>query len=83
MAVGFLWISIIGALVFGIGNDIPVMILFILLAFVYINDIPASLLHSPAWARGKAFFQLVTGTWLMYLTLAAAMNFALGYHLFL
>ena len=83
MAVGFLWISIIGAVVFGLGHDIPVMILFILLAIIYLNDIPASLFHSPAWGRGKALFQLITGTWLMYLTFAAALNFALGYHLFL
>ena len=83
MVVGFLWISIIGALVFGLGHDIPVMILFILLALVYISDIPASLIHSPSWGRTKAFFQLVTGTWLMYLTFAATLNFALGYRLFL
>jgi hypothetical protein len=83
MAVGFLWISIIGAVVFGLGHDIPVMILFILLVLVYINDIPASLFHSPVWGKGKALFQLITGTWLMYLTFAAALNFALGYHLFL
>ncbi|MEM0139499.1 MAG: hypothetical protein QXZ44_02670 [Ferroplasma sp.] len=83
MAVGFLWISITGAVVFGIGNDIPVMILFILLAFVYINDIPASLIHSRAWEKGKALFQLITGVWLMYLMFAATMNFALGYHLWL
>ena len=83
MAVGFLWISIIGAVVFGLGHDIPVTILFILLAIIYLNDIPASLFHSPAWGRGKALFQLITGTWLMYLTFAAALNFALGYHLFL
>ncbi|MGC8609444.1 MAG: hypothetical protein ACP5UV_06200 [Thermoplasmata archaeon] len=83
MAIGFLWISIIGALVFGLGHDVPVMILFVLLVFVYLNDIPASLKHSTAWGKRKAFFQLVTGTWLMYLTLAAAMNFALGYHLLL
>ena len=83
MAVGFLWISIIGAVVFGLGHDIPVMILFILLAIIYLNDIPASLFHSPVWGRGKALFQLITGTWLMYLTFAATLNFALGYHLFL
>ncbi|WMT53730.1 hypothetical protein [Ferroplasma acidiphilum] len=83
MAVGFLWISIIGAVVFGLGHDIPVTILFILLAIIYLNDIPASLFHSPVWERGKALFQLITGTWLMYLTFAATLNFALGYHLFL
>ncbi|KJE50002.1 MULTISPECIES: hypothetical protein [Acidiplasma] len=83
MAIGFLWISIVGALIFFLGKDVPVGILFVLLALIYINDIPASLAHSKTWGRTKAFFQFITGIWLMYLMFAAAMNFALGYHLFL
>ncbi len=83
MAIGFLWISITGATVFYLGHDMAVMILFILLSFVYISDIPASLKQSAIWARTKAFFQFITGFWLMYLMFAATMNFALGYHLFL
>jgi len=81
MAIAFLWISIIGATVFGYAKDYPVMILFILLALVYISDIPASLLQSPSWTRVKGFWHLVTGTWLMYLTFAAALNFSLGFSL--
>jgi len=81
MAIAFLWISIIGATVFGYAKDYPVMILFILLALVYISDIPASLLQSQSWTRVKGFWHLVTGTWLMYLTFAAALNFALGFSL--
>lgn len=81
MAIAFLWISIIGATVFGYAKDYPVMILFILLALVYISDIPASLLQSPSWTRVKGFWHLVTRTWLMYLTFAAALNFSLGFSL--
>ncbi|TRM83964.1 hypothetical protein DJ531_02685, partial [Sulfolobus sp. A20-N-F6] len=81
MAIAFLWISIIGATVFFIARDFPVMILFILLALVYISDIPASLLQSDTWTRVKGLWHLVTATWLMYLTFAAALNFALGFHL--
>ncbi len=83
MAIGFLWISITGAVVFYLGHDIPVMVLFLLLALVYIADIPGSLIHSPLWSRTKAFFQFITGFYLMYLMFAATMNFALGYHLYL
>ena len=78
MAVAFLWISITGAFVFFKAADIPVAILFVLLAFVYISDIPASLLKSAQWTRIKGFWHLVTGTWLMYLMFAAVTTFALG-----
>ncbi|PYB68705.1 hypothetical protein DMB44_02165 [Thermoplasma sp. Kam2015] len=81
MAIAFLWISITGAFVFFNAGDIPVGTLFVLLAFVYITDIPASLLKSAAWTRAKGFFHLVTGTWLMYLFFAAVTTFSLGMHL--
>nr|WP_297026545.1 hypothetical protein [Thermoplasma sp.] len=81
MAIAFLWISITGAFVFFKAGDVPVATLFVLLALVYITDIPASLLKSPTWTRAKGFFHLVTGTWLMYLFFAAVTTFALGMHL--
>jgi len=79
MAIAFLWISIIGALVFYSVGDFPVGILFTLLALVYISDIPASLLASRTWTRIKGAFHLITGVWLMYLTFAAITSFALGW----
>ena len=79
MAIAFLWISIIGAIVFYSVRDYPVGILFTLLALVYISDIPASLLASRTWTRIKGVFHLITGVWLMYLTFAAVADFALGW----
>ncbi len=81
MAVAFLWISITGAFVFFKGGDDPVGILFVLLALVYITDIPASFLKTRTWVRAKGLMHLITGTWLMYLMFAAATTFALGMHL--
>ncbi|ARM75265.1 hypothetical protein [Acidianus manzaensis] len=81
MAVAFLWISIIGALIFYKTSNTPVGILFTLLALVYVSDIPASLLASKRWTRVKGAFHLITGVWLMYLTFAAATTFALGWSL--
>ncbi|EQB71602.1 MAG: hypothetical protein AMDU1_APLC00021G0028 [Thermoplasmatales archaeon A-plasma] len=81
MAIAFLWISITGAFVFFKSGDVPVGVLFVLLALVYISDIPASLMRSASWTRIKGFWHLVTGTWLMYLMFAAATTFALGMHL--
>ncbi|MCL4335378.1 MAG: hypothetical protein M1402_04705 [Candidatus Thermoplasmatota archaeon] len=81
MAIAFLWISITGAFVFFKAGDMYVGTLFVLLALVYISDIPASLLKSAKWTRVKGFWHLVTGTWLMYLMFAAATTYALGMHL--
>jgi hypothetical protein len=83
MAFAFLWISITGATVFLYNRaDVGVGILFILLAFVYISDIPASLFESRFWTRVKGFWHVVTGIWLMYLMFAVVMNITLAMHLF-
>ena len=81
MAIAFLWLSIIGALVFYNVGDFPVGILFTLLTLVYISDIPASLTGSRSWIRIKGAFHLITAVWLMYLTFAAITTFALGWTL--
>ncbi len=82
MAFAFLAISILGAIVFlHNGTDTPVGILFVLLAFVYICDIPASLFESKMWIKGKGFFHLITGIWLMYLMFAVTLNLAAGFSL--
>ncbi len=47
LAIAFLWISITGALVLFKAGDVPVGILFVLLAPAYILDISASLKKSP------------------------------------
>ncbi len=83
MAFAFLWISITGAIVFlsssgGKIIDEGVGILFILLALVYIADIPASLFSSKTWTRIKGIFHIVTGVWLMYLMFAVVYNIALA-----
>ncbi len=80
MAFAFLWISIVGAVAF-FGTtpaDAPVGILFVLLALVYISDIPASLKSSEMWTKIKGVFHIITGIWLMYLMFSSVMNFALG-----
>lgn len=78
MAIAFLFISVLGADVFGRAGDIPVMIIFIGLILVYAAEIPARLLSWEAGARLVGFFQFVTGIWLMYCTYAITVNLALG-----
>ncbi|MEM0155299.1 MAG: hypothetical protein QW597_01680 [Thermoplasmataceae archaeon] len=83
MAFAFLWISITGATVFLYnGADVGVGILFVLLALVYISDIPASLFESRFWTRVKGLWHVVTGIWLMYLMFAVTLNIAIGMHFF-
>ncbi|MGI0071510.1 MAG: hypothetical protein ACRECT_05535 [Thermoplasmata archaeon] len=85
MALAFLWVSIVGAYIFfaATPNDVPVAIVFILLALIYACEIPARLLPSKKWEYGVASFQVINGIWLMYLTLAATANLGIGGHFWL
>jgi hypothetical protein len=78
MAIAFLFISVLGADVFGRAGDIPVMMIFIGLTLIYAAEIPARLLSWQAGARLVGFFQFLTGIWLMYCTYAVTVNLALG-----
>jgi len=78
MAIGFLFLSLLGTFVFLKVGDIPVMIIFVGLSLIYATEIPTYLL---SWERGHrivGLFQCLTGIWLMYCTYAATVNFALG-----
>jgi hypothetical protein len=78
MAIGFLFLSLLGTFVFLKAGDIPVMIVFVGLSLIYATEISTYLL---SWERGHrvvGLFQCLTGIWLMYCTYAATVNFALG-----
>ncbi len=80
MGIAFFLISLLGAIVFSGAGDTPVMILFILLALIYIFEIPT---RFGKWAGGHkavGLAQFVTAFWLMYLTFGVTLNTALGYH---
>lgn len=85
MTVAFLLISILGIIVFFQAGDHPVGGLFIGLTLVYLCDFFVSL--SPDFPMFKpvekvyGFAHLGTGFWLMYLTFATVLNFALNYNL--
>ena len=78
MALAFLFLSLIGVLVFGRSGDIPVMIVFVGLTFIYAAEVPTRLLSLSSGARITGLFQFVTGLWLMYCTYAITVNLALG-----
>jgi hypothetical protein len=78
MAIGFLFLSLLGTFVFLKAGDIPVMIVFVGLSLIYATEIPTNLM---GWERGHrlvGLLQCLTGIWLMYCTYAATVNFALG-----
>jgi hypothetical protein len=77
MSIPFLVLSVLGAVVFFGVDDNPVGGLFVGLALVYICDFFASL-GSPLWERLLGLAHVVTGVWLMYLTVAAVLNFSRG-----
>ena len=78
MAIGFLFLSLLGTFVFVNAGDIPVMIIFVGFSLIYATEIPTNLL---GWDRGHrlvGLFQCLAGIWLMYCTYAATVNFVLG-----
>lgn len=80
MAIPFALLSILGIVVFTSAGDVPVAILFVVLALVYVSEIPARFSGSPRWERLVGLWQFLGAIWLMYLTYATALNIALGAH---
>jgi hypothetical protein len=85
MAIPFLVLSVLGAVVFFGADDNPVGALFAGLAAVYICEFFTSLnsprVASATWERVLGFVHIAVGLWLMYLATAAVLNFARGYDL--
>jgi hypothetical protein len=90
MAIPFMVLSALGAIVFFGASDNPVGALFAGLFAVYVCEFFASVrapgsrapgINSEFWGRALGFVHIVVGLWLMYLTTAAALNFARGFHL--
>ena len=79
MAVPFLVLSVLGAVVFFGASDVPVALLFVGLSLVYICEFFASL-GRVRWEQLLGLVHIVVGLWLMYLTVAATLTFARGLH---
>jgi hypothetical protein len=80
MAIAFFIISVLGIIVFIGASDIPVAIVFIGLALIYLTESPTRFGVFPGGARLVAVWQVLTGIWLMYLTYAVTVNITLGAH---
>jgi hypothetical protein len=83
MAIAYLFVSVLGAYVFGKAGDVPVMIIFIGLTLIYLVEVPTRLAGWNGGSRLVALFQCLTGIWLMYCTWAVTVNLALGYKLWI
>jgi hypothetical protein len=79
MSVAFMVISALGATVFFHLSDWPVGVLFVGLFAVYFSDFFASI-GLQLGERALGLFHLLVGVWLMYLTFAVAVDFAIGFH---
>jgi hypothetical protein len=80
MGITFFFISSLGAIVFQGAGDIPVMILFIGLALLYLAEIPTRFGKFAAGHKVVGLIQFLLGIWLMYLTYGVTLNTTLGYH---
>jgi hypothetical protein len=73
MSVSFVVLSVLGAIVFFHAGDWPVGVLFLGLSAVYIVEVPASI-GSSAGERALRLVHVLTGAWLMYLTIAVVLD---------
>ena len=80
MAIAFMLLSTLGALVFYTAGDIPVMILFVGLTLVYLTEIPTRFCGLRSGARLIGLWQVLTGLWLMYLTYGVVLDLTVGGH---
>jgi hypothetical protein len=80
MSVAFTILSLTGVFVFFDADAWPVGLLFVGLSGVYISDFFVGIGMS-AFERLLGLFHVVTGLWLMYLTVATILNIASGYDL--
>ena len=85
MAIPFMVLSGVGAIVFFGASDAPVGALFCGLFAVYVCEFFSSVgsvrLRSALWEWGLGLVHIAVGLWLMYLTTAAVLNFARGFDL--
>ncbi|WP_327292975.1 hypothetical protein [Streptomyces sp. NBC_01198] len=79
MSVAFMLISSMGATVFFRVGDWPVGLVFLGLFAVYFSDFFVSIGVVLA-ERALGLFRLATGCWLLYISYAVAVDFALGWH---
>ena len=78
MSIAFLFLSLLGVDVFRRAGDIPVMIIFIGLTFIYGIEIPTRFLSWNLGTRLIGLFQMLTAFWLLYCTYAITVDLALG-----
>lgn len=86
MSFAFVLISVLGAIVFYSVSDWPVGTLFVGLACVYIAEFMVSLKPDlpgigALGEKALGFVHILVGLWLMYLTFAVVLDFALKYTL--
>jgi hypothetical protein len=80
MSVAFVVISALGAFVFFHASAWPVGLLFCGLILVYIGEFMVAV-SVAAGERVLGFAHLITGAWLMYLTVSTTLNLASSFHL--
>jgi hypothetical protein len=80
MSFAFVVLSVLGAIVFFHASDWPVGVLFCGLAAVYMSEAVASV-GARSGVTALGFFHLLTGLWLMYLSVAVILDLAAGYSL--
>jgi hypothetical protein len=80
MSFAFILLSVVGAIVFFHADDWPVGVLFCGLAGVY-GCVAAASVGARIGVRALGLLHLLTGLWLMYLSVAVLLDLAAGFTL--
>lgn len=80
MSIAYTILSVLGAVVFFKAGGWPVGVLFVGLAWVYLSEIFATV-GSGMGQRSLGAAHVITGVWLMYLTVSTTLNITSGFHL--
>lgn len=80
MSIAYTILSVLGAVVFFKAGGWPVGVLFVGLAWVYVSEIFATV-GSGVGQTSLGAAHVITGIWLMYLTVSTTLNITSGFHL--
>jgi hypothetical protein len=61
MSTPFAWLSLIGVIVFLVGGDVPVAIVFVLLTLIHVSEMIGRFGHYPVFLKLQGVFQLING----------------------
>ncbi len=78
LAISFACLSVLGVMMCTMVRGIPLAIVFVCLTLAYLTEIPTRFGVFPRGSRVVGLWQVITGTWLMYMSYGVVINLMVG-----